>query len=295
MRRKITLVFAAFAAMASTVWGQSAMPFLRADRNPATSAMGGAQMTSSLYNPAAVPFGGSDIVLSYQSWAPAAAKATHVNLLAGVRLGEKLGLTVLGAYQMGEPYQALDGSGNLGASFTPSELVAGLGAGYAFTDALSAGAQVKFARMGISQSSSYTAVAADVYVMYAAGALKVSGGISSIGTPVKSGDKSYGLPTSVTAGAGYDLVFGTSAVKVAADFDYFFSGGVGLGLGARYAFADMVFVRAGYHLGTDKAPIPSYASLGAGFKWAGFHVDLSFLMASASLGNTLCVGLGYSF
>lgn len=295
MMRKIIAYVCALMVLAPSLWAQSAMPFLRADRNPATAAMGGAQLVSGLYNPAAVPFTGSDVVLSYQNWAPSSVHTTQINLLGGVKLGEKLGVTVLAAYQMGEEYTAMDASGNLGASFRPSDLVAGLGAGYAFTRSLSAGVNLKFARMGVASDASYNAFAADVYVMYAAGALKVSGGISSIGTGIKSGQNSYGLPTSATAGASYDLGFGTSAVKVAADLDYYFAGGVGAVLGAQYAFRDLVFVRAGYHLGGGKAPIPSCVSLGAGFKFAGFHLDVGFLTASATLGNTLNVGVGYSF
>lgn len=295
MIRKMIVSICALVIFPPAMLAQSSMPFLRADRNPVTAAMGGAKVTSGLFNPAAVPFTESDVVLSYQNWAPSSVHTTQINLLGGIKLGEKLGLTVLAAYQLGEEYTAMDASGNLGASFTPSDLVAGLGAGYAFTPALSAGVNFRFAHMGVAQDAAYSAVSADVYLMYAAGALKVSGGISSIGTPVKSGDKSFGLPTSVTAGAGYDLAFGTSAVKVAADLDYFFAGGVGAALGAQYAFRDLVFVRAGYHLGTGKAPLPSYVSAGLGVKFAGFHLDVSLLLASATLGNTLSLGLGYNF
>lgn len=293
--KKILFTIAILAAFAPLAAAQGAMPFLRIDRNPATAAMGGAQVTSSLYNPAAVPFNGSDVAFSFQSWAPSGAKATQFNLLGGVSLGEKLGITVLAAYQMGESYTTLDQSGNIGAEFRPSDLVAGIGAGYAITDNLSAGVNLKMARTSVASNASYNAFAADVYVMYVTGGLKVSGGVSSLGTKVTSGSKSYALPASATVGAGYDLAFGSSAVKLAADFDYFFSGGLGLALGGQYGWNDMVFARAGYHLGTGKAPVPSYLSLGAGAKFANVHVDLCWLTASPALGNTLAIGVGYCF
>jgi len=57
----------------------------------------------------------------------------------------------------------------------------------------------------------------------------------------------------------------------------------------------MVFVRAGYHLGTDKAPLPSFATVGAGFKYAGFSLNVAYLTANNIIGNTLTFGLGVSF
>ncbi len=42
----------------------AALPFLRIDRSAITSAMGGAEALSPLYNPAAVPFRGSDVAFS---------------------------------------------------------------------------------------------------------------------------------------------------------------------------------------------------------------------------------------
>ena len=66
-------------------------------------------------------------------------------------------------------------------------------------------------------------------------------------------------------------------------------------LGAQYGWNDMVFARAGFHLGTGKAPLPTYASVGLGVKFVGVHLDVSYLLASKVLGNTLCVGIGYAF
>ena len=67
------------------------------------------------------------------------------------------------------------------------------------------------------------------------------------------------------------------------------------GLGLEYGIADIAFVRAGYHYGDAAKALPSYASLGLGAQFAGVSLDLAFLTASESLGNTLLFGLGYSF
>ena len=272
-----------------------ALPFLRTDRNAITSAMGGAEAISPLYNPAAVPFRGSDVAVSFQNWAPGAVKSTNLNLLGGIRLGKRMGIHFLGAYQQGQEYTLYDISGSGKTTFDPSDLMVGAGFGFAFTDFLSVGLNVKFAQSTIADGAGYSAVAGDAFLMFSRNGINATVGVASLGTPVKSGNASFGLPASAKVGLGYDKAFGTSAILLAADADVFFTGGVGAALGAQYAWNDMVFVRAGFHLGTGHSPLPTYASVGLGGKFLGIHIDVSYLLASQALGNTLCVGLGYAF
>jgi hypothetical protein len=58
----------------------------------------------------------------------------------------------------------------------------------------------------------------------------------------------------------------------------------------------MISVKAGYKYG-GKSIIPSYASVGAGFRFAGVTLDFAYLMGGASspMKNTLSIGLGYRF
>lgn len=296
MKKNILLTLAvALLPVIASAQTSAALPFLRINRDAKTSAMGGIEAVSGLYNPAAVPFTGSDITASYQMWAPGGAKSTNINVLGGIKIGKRLGLNVLGAYQVGQGYTTYDASGKAGSTFVPSDLVAGLGVGFAITDFLSVGVNAKLANSTLAADAKYSAFAGDAFVMFAKGGLKATVGVASLGTPVKSGETSYSLPSSAKAGVGYTAGFGKSAVDVAADFDYFFVGGIGVALGAQYAWNDMVFVRAGFHVGSGNAPIPTYASLGLGVKFAGFHIDASWLTANQVLGNTICIGLGYAF
>ena len=272
-----------------------ALPFLRIDRSAITSAMGGADALSPLCNPAAVPFRGSDVAFSYQSWAPGGAKSTNMNLLGGIRAGKRIGIHFLGAYQMGQEYTQYDAVGAVRAPFTPSDLLVGAGMGFAFTDFLSFGLNVKFAQSTLAPETKFSAISGDAFVMFSRKGLSATVGVASLGTPVKSGDTSFGLPTSAKVGVGYDAKFGTSGVFVEADADIFFTGGVGAALGAQYGWNDMVFVRAGFHLGTGQCPLPTYASVGLGGKFMGIHLDVSYILANKALGNTLCAGIGYSF
>lgn len=264
----------------------TAMLFLPVNRDAAT--VGGAQVLSSLYNPAAIPFTGSDVQLSYQRWAPSVAPANHINLLSGIRIGKRVGVGLTVGYQMGEEFALTDGS-----FFMPSDLLVGLGAGVAFTDYLSIGVNAKYARQGLTKEVAYQAFAADVFLMFNMAGFRAAAGVASVGTPVKAaGGKSYALPAAAKIGAGYGFKFGLS---LQADADINFAGGFALAGGVQYAWKDMLFARVGYHYGSEKAPVPSYLALGLGVKFIGIHLDVSYLTASKALGNSFTIGIGYAF
>lgn len=274
----------------------AALPFVAIDRNPVTAAMGGAQAVSGLYNPSAVPFTGSDLVLSYQRWAPSTFKTNNVNLLAAFKVGDKLGINLEGAFQQGNEIPQVNESGIPGSkSLRPQDLLAGLGVGFAFTENLSAGVSARFASTSIESGSSYSAVGADAFVMYHAESLSATVGVANLGTPVESKGQTYPLPASVKAGVGYRKDFDQNALRLAADADYFFVGGFGAAAGAEFGIKDRFFLRAGAHLGSGKAPLPTYVTLGAGVQFSGFHLDLCWMTANPVLGNTLHAGLGYQF
>ena len=272
-----------------------ALPFVTIDRSAISSAMGGTQANQGLYNPAVVPFRGSDVAFSFQSWAPGGAASTNLNLLAGIKAGKRIGINVIAAYQNGKEYTIYDNTGNGKNTFAPSDLLVGAGFGFAFTDFLAAGINVKYATSTVAQGISYGSVMGDVLVTFSMKGLKATAGVANLGMPIKSGESSFKLPTSAKVGVAYDFSFGKSGLELAADGDLFFTGGLGLGLGLQYDWNKMVFARGGFHLGTGNAPQPTYASLGLGVKFFGFHVDATWLTASKVLGNTLCIGLGYSF
>lgn len=291
----LTSLVAALLPVALFAQESAVLPFIRIDRDPITSAMGGAEGTSSLYNPAAVPFKGSDVMASFQMWAPGGAKSTNINVLGGIKIGKRLGITIQAAYQIGKAYETYDTGGKQGATFGPSDLMAGAGVGFAITDFLSVGANFRFASSTIAPSTSFNTIAGDVFVMFSKSGFNAAAGVASLGLPVKYGEASYKIPTSAKVALGYDLALGKSGVAFAADADVFFTGGLGIALGAQYDWNDMVFVRAGFHVGTKPAPLPTYASVGLGVKFAGFHIDASWITANKILGNTICAGIGYAF
>ena len=79
------------------------------------------------------------------------------------------------------------------------------------------------------------------------------------------------------------------------DADYYFNGGIAAALGAEYSFNDMIFARAGYHYGTSKAIITYFVTVGLGARFVGIDINFAYLTGNDLIGNTLTVGLGYSF
>ena len=198
---------------------------------------------------------------------------------------------------MGEEYALTDETGNTTGTFKPNDMILNGGVGVRIIDNLAAGVNVRYASQKLSEDNSYSTAAADIFMTYRLPDINVTAGVSSLGSSVKSesGD-SFSLPTSATVGADWSEAFSENhGVRLAADFDYFFSGNVTAAAGAEYSFRNMLFARAGYHFGTKDAVLPSFATVGIGIKFFGMSLDIAYLTANNVLGNTLTFGLGCRF
>jgi len=307
--KKILSIMASMAVSICLVYadgGKDALPFVRIDRNAATLGMGGAGSAStssiawsSFSNSAVIPFfaGKGDIGASYQAWAPKTSKTSNINIGGAYKISEKFGLSVGGAFQSGQSYDVFDSSGSPSGTFTPSEMMFNIGAGFKFSDNLSAGLNARYASQKIASSTTLSGFGVDAHLLYHAGNANISAGLNNVGPKVSSskGD-SYSPATSANLAGTYNFAINPkNAVMGALDLDYFFSGCLTAALGAEYAYDNMVFVRAGFHYGAEEAIIPTFVSLGAGFKYEGFKIDLSFLTANENIGSTIAIGVGYCF
>lgn len=280
-----------------------ALPFVAAETDAVSLGKAGADVveTSSVAgaafrNAAAVPFSDvrMDVEAGYTMWAPN--KGNIIDFAGAYNLGGKLGFAAGFSYGMNPAYDVTDGSGAVTGKFSPADMQLGVGVAYRFMPCLAAGANVGYASSSLAEGYSYGALTADVFVMGKFSDVKVALGVSDLGSAVTSaGGAKFSLPTSVALGAGYGKTFAQKhGVNVLLDVDYYIAGAFAAAAGAEYAFDDMVFVRAGYRYGGESV-IPSFASVGAGVKFMGIKLDLSYLLGSDSLGNTLAIGLGYSF
>lgn len=284
----------------------SALTFVRIDRNPVSAGMGFAGAASSretayssFRNSSVIPFATERLSVgaSGQIWAPNGAKSTNLAFGSAFKAGKRLGFSVGGAYQMGEEYTSFDETGNAAGTFKPGDIVLNAGAGFLILDNLSVGANVRYASQKLSSDNSYSAISTDVFLTYRLSGLNITAGVSSLGSSVKSvsGD-SFSLPASATVGAEWSKAFSeTHGVRLAADADYFFSGNFTAAAGAEYSFKNMLFARAGYHFGTKDAVLPSFATVGLGVRFFGISLNVAYLTANDTIGNTLTLGLGYRF
>jgi len=299
----VSMFFAAFVAKAQG--GEEALPFMRIDRGANIAGMAGAgslSTTSTAWsafrNSAILPFNPRtmDVEVSYQNWAPKSVKTTNLGLGASYKISDKFGISFGGGYGTGEEYSVYNDNGAPSGTFKPTEMLFNAGLGFLISDGLSLGVNARYASQKLTSSDTYSGFAADVNVLYKVGALSASAGICNIGSSVKSSsDGSYSLPASFNVAAAYDIpVSSTDKIMVAADVDYFFKSGLTAALGAEYSLDSKVFVRGGFHYGSNEAIFPTFASLGAGFRFSGVGLSLAYLLGS-DIGNTMTICLGYSF
>lgn len=294
--RKILLALGLSLAAVS-LQAQGALPFTRIDRNPVTSAFAGAGSASmgnvawsAFSNASVLPFfdGKLDAAVSYQNWAPEMGKTMHANAGVACKVAPNLGVSVGYAFQKGT---ALDG-------FHPSDQVVALGLAYGLGEKLALGVNGRFAVQKLTETVKYSGFSGDVFVAYQpVTALRLTAGVSTLGTSVSGlGGESFAQPVSAKAAADWSVRFAdVLGLEMLADADYYLSGEYGASLGAQLDWNDMVFIRGGYRYASETCVIPGHIGLGAGLKFAGFRVDVSWLTGSLVLKNTLCAGLGYSF
>lgn len=313
IKKIITTLFLSFAVSAASssvsaqnFGGGEAMVFTEIERSPVSAGMGFSGLASTsdlswaaLKNSAAIPLFSkkADIKAIYQNWSPSGVRTTDFGAGAAFKMSDKLGLSIGGIMRNGQAYDMVNEMGVSTGSFTPKDIQLGLGLGYAITPVITIGLNAKMLNSSLSVSDKHTAVAGDLVAMGVFGNFKVVAGVSDLGLGVKSNEgKSFSLASSAVAGADYSVVFGEKhSVEASLDANYFFSGGLSTALGLQYGFDDIVFIRGGYHLGSSKSPLPSFATVGLGFKIFGVSLDAAYILGNDFLKNTLTIGLGYSF
>ena len=308
MRKIITIIAALAVATAAGAQG-TAFEWLRIGRNPAAAGMAGAGYASLSHgaaysvngNPAVAPLVENKLSAGASLSLVPSGESTRSVAAAGASWNT--GKFSISAAYIGGKYPtvefASDGGGSAG-TYAPSDLMAGLGVGFAIGENLSFGANVRYAKTDLSAKKSINTINGDVAAMWKSGPLGVSAGVYCFGPKVASGNNKYDLPASAKVSGSYALAFGDIALDLCADADYFFNKTIGLALGGNVAWKDMAYVRAGYCYGTPAgadfraAPVPSHFAVGAGAKYFGIGLDLSLAIVPAA-GSTFCAGLTYGF
>ena len=271
--------------------GFEVLPFLRLSRDPSALTGGAAQVFASkaysvFSNPALAFASGErgDMAVSYARWGASGSNE----------------IDVCGAYGFSDRFSVGAGySNSLGVSFegfTPSDMIAGMGASVRVTDAFTVGANVRYASSKFTEEYSYGAVSGDLFVAMRFSGLTATAGVSTLGPAVQSvSTASYSQPSSAAFGLGYGGALGEALdARVQLTADYYLSGALSAGAGAEMIVKDLLSLRLGYNYGGESV-IPSYASAGIGLNFSGLKINAAFLMPGKDIGNSLCVGLGFGF
>lgn len=275
----------------------AALAFTRIDRNPRTSAFAGAGLASTgasawsaVADAAQLSFlnGLGDAALGLQLWQPTneVDKTTNFGGGAAFRFGS-FGAALAGAYQMGVPI----------GGYTPNDLLISLGLSYNILEVVSVGLNARYATQHLAQNAQVNGFSADLSVIgRILPQLTAALSVGNLGPKVKASEASFGQPAYLKLGAAWNQTLaGKHTLEILLDGEYNFGSAAAGALGLEYNYGRIVFVRAGYRLAGEKALIPSHLAFGIGAQFAGFRADFSFLTASRLLGNTLNIGLGYSF
>lgn len=137
-------------------------------------------------------------------------------------------------------------------------------------------------------------------VMYRIKNVSISFTGDNLGLPVTSSSGTrYSLPMNVRLSASYENRWDRHSLAAAVEGQAYFGGlpAGGCSVGAEYGFNSIAALRAGYHYGSNKNGLLSYASIGAGLSLYGITVDAAYLIAPArsAMHNTFMVGIGYRF
>lgn len=286
----------------------TALPFTAVVTDPVSLAKGGTNLTqtssvsSAVFgNPASVPFSSlkGDFSAGYSLWEPSGSRSDIMTVAGAGCIKGKVGIAAGFSYGLNQPYEVYDESGNPDGSFRPSDMRLGVGLSWRFVKFLSLGVNFGYARSTLAPGASYGAFTSDIFLMSSFSGVRLSAGVSRIGSKVKAsyGSNLYSLPAAASLGLGYGKVFGQKhGIDICADASLYFTKEFSASAGAEYSFDGKLFVRAGYRYG-GQTVVPSYASVGLGGCLAGVRIDIAYLIAGkdSPMANTLACSLSYSF
>lgn len=297
MKTKLISILSACLLGAAGAWAQSGSSLLISP-DPENAALAGTSVAreANAYavdnNAAAMSLSDRRFAVgaSYSMWAPKTADNTIAGLGAYMRIGERLAVGISGKYLQDQAMTLTDDMGVSLGTFTPYDFNAAIGVSYKLILGLSAGVTAKVLSSTIGDGLSSTAFAADVSLAWRLGNISAGAMVGNLGSSLNYNGTSYCLPSFARIGGAYSIFGLTASVQA----DYLFSGAFAAGVGLEYAIMNIAFLRAGYHYGDDSLGLPSYASVGLGARFLGAELNAAYLLGG-NLGNTLQVGLGFSF
>lgn len=230
---------------------------------------------------------------SYTMW-NANPSLSHVPTIGVAYRFNGLSVSLGGGACLGSSYTIFNEDGASVGSFMPYDAHASVGVAYALPFGLAFGVSGKLIQSAIHPDYKALCFASDLYVAYNMKYVTATVAACNFGSPVKyAAEGTAGtLPRLLKAGVNVRPIDG---LQIAVEGDYMLNNNsFMLNAAASYTIIDMISLRAGYHYSLSSV-IPSYLSVGAGFKYKGFNINAAYLTASKSVSNSFCVSVGYAF
>lgn len=214
-------------------------------------------------------------------------------------LSERCGIIVEGKLHKIKNYVEMDGDGNPGKTFDPSEFMAGLGLYNRIGDNISLLTQVNLISSKLATKFAGKTVAADIGVAYDMNDVSFALTVRNLGPKLKYAESARSnLPMVVMLGAEKHFGLGGSGLEVAVDAGYMPLHSCAVAkVGAKYSIKYIVDVMAGYHFGSKAAVEPSYATVGLGVNVSVLELSAAYIIATSPWAprNTLAFTLGARF
>ena len=287
MKRLILFLLVLCPLAAFAQGGSEALPFIRTDLGPVLTGTAGAAVASKDAGPWSAFRSAAALTLS-EDLSSAGLDFRVMGSFPGggaafsFKPAEKLGVAVGAMYQSGDKI----------GDYRTADVLLSAGAGFAVTEGLSVGANVRYAKQNLTADVAYSGLSVDFSVL---GRLDEWGsaiaGVSSVGGKVASASGTqYSQPANAYAGAefGTDVADGTLTADAMAE--YYFSGSYAAAAGVTFKYSDLA-VRVGYRYASQWCIMPTRLAAGLGYSFDNISVNVSF--AHMSTQNIVALGVVY--
>ena len=290
MKRLILFLIALCPLAAFAQGGSEALPFVRTDIGPILTGTAGAAVASQEAGPWSAFHSAAAITMS-ESQTIAGLDVHLIGTFAGggaafsFKPADNLGVAIGAMYQSGDKI----------GDYRTSDFLVSAGAGFKVSEAVSVGANARFARQSLTQDVSYSGVGLDLSVMGRLNErMSAIAGVSSLGGKVTSASGTkYSQPANVYAGieAGTEIMEGVLSADAMAE--YYFSGSYAAAAGVSYVYQEALSVHLGYRYASQWCVMPSRFAAGVGYSFGSISLDASFVRMTSQNQNIIALGIGY--
>jgi len=219
-----------------------------------------------------------------------------VDINGGMKVGEKLSLSLRFLHEYGTSYEWAGANGN-GPYSQDVHRIFGFSFGYGLLENIKLHAGMKFLQQRFQSNDDFDNImAVDLAASAVFGPVSASAGIENLGLGkvISANDEQFSIPAALHAEGAYYLDVENFRIDARAGAKYFLFGALSAGAGAGVSFNDLVSVRAGYCFGGD-SPLPDYLSLGLGVHFWKAHLNAAYLIGEGLADGSVALSALFAF